>query len=79
MRGGVRVIPAGETSRLVRLEETAGGDGGAVNQFSVNVNVQGDASAETVKDLRDYGTELEAMFRRLIREERINAQRRAYQ
>jgi hypothetical protein len=31
-----------------------------------------------VKDLRAYGAELEAVFRRLLREEQINAQRRAY-
>jgi hypothetical protein len=51
---------------------------GATYNFSVNVTVQGDASEDTVRDLRAYGAELEAVFRRLLREERINEQRRAY-
>ena len=52
--------------------------GAGAGSFVVNVNVAGSASAQTVADLRAYGNELEAMFKRLLRNERVNAQRRAY-
>jgi len=74
MRGGERVIPAGQTSRLLALASSGAGGGGIV----VNVNVAGSANAQTVADLRAYGNELESTVRRVLRQERVNAQRRAY-
>lgn len=73
MGGGERVLSAGQTKRLLSMASGAG-----AGSFVVNVNVAGSASAQTVADLRAYGNELEAMFKRLLRNERVNAQRRAY-
>ena len=87
MQGGERVIPAGETRALLGRNETLSplavampersGRGGG-DSFTVNITVQGSASEQTVRDLRSYGKELEAAFRRMLREEQTNAQRRAY-
>lgn len=83
MRGGERILNAEETRRLTEgkmplIVSAADRENAKVTNFTVNVQVQGDATEKTVKDLKDYGKEMETVFRRLLREERVNAQRRAY-
>lgn len=84
LSGGERIIPADRTARLLggnvntlTVNEGAGA-GGGVMELHMKFEVNGNASPETVLALRSYAGEIKELVRSVLREERIDAKRRAF-
>ena len=80
MPSGERAIPAEQKARIL---ESGGGfqsvdDSVLVGAFNLNLKfeVSGNATPETVRELRRYSGELKEAVRQVIREERIDARRK---
>lgn len=72
LRGGEQILAADRTRAALAMPQASGGS------VSVNINVAGDASEATVSRLERFGENLRSEIRRVIREERTDARRRAF-
>lgn len=83
LSGGERIIPADRTARILgnsvnTLTVNEGTGFGGVMELHMKFEVSGNASPETVLALRDYAGEIKELVRSVLREERIDAKRRAF-
>ena len=82
LSGGERIIPADKTEHILEdgVQAMTVDDSGTGNVMELNLNftVNGDATPETVRVLRDYGGDIEKIVERVLRRQGVDAKRRAF-
>lgn len=86
MGGGERVLSAPRTAAILdraRREErnpfpAIEEGGGRKLELTMNFNVSGNATPETVRSLRSYSGEIEGLVKKVLREEALDARRRSF-
>lgn len=82
LSGGERIIPADRTERMLEngVQALTVDDSGTGNVMELNLNftVNGDATPETVRALKDYGADIEKIVERVLRRQGVDAKRRAF-
>lgn len=82
LSGGERVIPAEKTERILENGAPAltvdDSVAGSTMELNLNFTVEGDATPETVRALRDYGGDIEKIVERVLRRQGVDAKRRAF-
>lgn len=76
MKGGEKVIPNDETSKL--LKNAAIGGNSFNNSISVNFNITGGADQNVIAQLRDYAEDFKDQVKDVIREIQEDEMRRSY-
>lgn len=76
MKGGEKVIPNDETSKL--LKNAAIGGNSFNNSISVNFNITGGADQNVVNQLREYAEDFKDQVKDVIREMQEDEMRRSY-
>ena len=74
-RGGEKVIPADETAKILRMPQATGN---TENHISVSFQISGNATPETVDQLRAYGDRLAEQVAEILEERDQDRRRRAY-
>lgn len=70
--GGERVLPAEDTARVLAYDDTGG------QSTEVHIHIPAGATAETIREARAYGEDVEKIVKRVLRDERVDTRRRSY-